>query len=88
MAVLVTGGIAATIGFCLLGPAPFLHIQRLVWDSGKTNTSVFKNDGHFKKDVYPILSQESYQRRDWSRFSQSHFYSNVNSRTCQETVPL
>ncbi|XP_039897640.1 MFS-type transporter SLC18B1 isoform X1 [Simochromis diagramma] len=31
MAVLVTGGIAATIGFCLLGPAPFLHIQSHLW---------------------------------------------------------
>uniref|UniRef100_A0A3P8NSK2 Major facilitator superfamily (MFS) profile domain-containing protein n=1 Tax=Astatotilapia calliptera TaxID=8154 RepID=A0A3P8NSK2_ASTCA len=28
---LVTGGIAATIGFCLLGPAPFLHIQSQLW---------------------------------------------------------
>ncbi|CAI5695846.1 unnamed protein product [Oreochromis niloticus] len=28
---LVTGGITATIGFCLLGPAPFLHIQSQLW---------------------------------------------------------
>ncbi|CAI5695847.1 unnamed protein product [Oreochromis niloticus] len=31
IAFLVTGGIAATIGFCLLGPAPFLHIQSQLW---------------------------------------------------------